>query len=47
MILNRVKYYYENHKKRLRKKASDKYRNLPEEDKNNKYDVAMDPQYHD
>ena len=31
VILNRAKYYYENHKGRLRKQARDKYRNLSEE----------------
>ena len=31
VILNRTKYYYENHKNRLRKQARDKYRNLSEE----------------
>ena len=36
VILNRVKYYYENGKDRLRKQARDKYRNLSEEDKNKK-----------
>ena len=34
VILNRVKYYYENDKERLREQARDKYRNLPEEEKN-------------
>ena len=36
MILNRAKDYYENDKERLRDQASDKYRNLSEEDKNKK-----------
>ena len=36
VILNRVKDYYENNKKRLRKQARDKYRNLSEEDQNQK-----------
>ena len=36
MILNRAKYYYENDKERLREHAIDKYRNLSEEEKNNK-----------
>ena len=36
MILNRGKDYYENDKVRLREQASDKYRNLPEEEKNKK-----------
>ena len=31
VILNKAKYYYENHKGRLRKQARDKYRNLSEE----------------
>ena len=31
VILNRVKDYYENDKKRLREQARDKYRNLSEE----------------
>ena len=34
VILNRVKDYYENDKERLKKLARDKYRNLPEEEKN-------------
>ena len=33
MILNRAKNYYENDKKRLRRQAKDKYRNLSEEKK--------------
>ena len=36
VILNRAKDYYENHKKRLREQARDKYRNLSEEEKNKK-----------
>ena len=36
MILNRAKDYYENDKKRLIEQAGDKYRNLSEEEKNNK-----------
>ena len=36
MILNRVKDYYENDKKRLREQARDNYRNLSEKDKNKK-----------
>ena len=36
VILNRIKYYYENDKKRLREQARDKYRNLSEEEKNKK-----------
>ena len=34
VILNRAKGYYENDKERLRLEARDKYRNLPEEEKN-------------
>ena len=36
VILNRVKYFYENEKERLRVQARDKYRNLSEEEKNKK-----------
>ena len=36
VILNRAKDYYENHKKRLREQARDKYRSLSEEDKSKK-----------
>ena len=36
VILNRAKYYYKNDKKRLKEQARDKYRNLPEKDKNKK-----------
>ena len=36
MILNRAKDYYENDKERLREQARDKYRNLSEEEKNEK-----------
>ena len=36
VILNSAKDYYENDKERLRKKTRYKYRNLPEEDKNEK-----------
>ena len=43
IMLNRAKYYYENDKERLRKKARDKYRNVSEEDKNKKENmVRMD-----
>ena len=35
-VLNRAKDYYENYKKRLGEQAKNKYRNLPEEDKNKK-----------
>ena len=34
LILNRAKDYYKNDKERLRDNARDKYRNLPEEEKN-------------
>ena len=40
VILNRAKDYYENDKKRLRKQARDKYRNLSEEEKNKKRDYG-------
>ena len=33
---DRVKYYFENDKKRLREQARDKYRNLSEEEQNKK-----------
>ena len=36
MILNRAKVYYENDKEKLRKKATDKHKNLSKEDKNKK-----------
>ena len=36
VILNSAKDYYENDKERLREKTRYKYRNLPEEDKNEK-----------
>ena len=36
VILNRAKDYYENDQKRLREQATDKYRNLSEEEKKNK-----------
>ena len=39
-MLNRAKYYYENDKERLRKKARDKYRNISEEDKNKKENMV-------
>ena len=44
MILNRVKDYYENDKKRLRESAKDKYKNLSEEDKNQTQN--MENRYH-
>ena len=34
VILNRAKDYYENNEERLRLQATDKYRNLSEEEKN-------------
>ena len=40
VMLNRAKYYYENDKERLRKKARDKYRNVSEEDKNRKENMV-------
>ena len=36
IALNKAKECYKNNNKRLKKQARDKYRNLPEEDKNNK-----------
>ena len=36
MILNRAKDHYENDKERLREQIIDKYRNLSEEEKNEK-----------
>ena len=36
VILNKAKDYYENYKDRLRKQARDKYRNLSEEEEENK-----------
>ena len=36
VTLNRAKDYYENSKERLRELTKNKYRNLSEEDKNNK-----------
>ena len=36
MILHRAKDYYENDKEKLREQARDKYRNLSEEQKNEK-----------
>ena len=47
VILNRTKYYYENHKGRLRKQGRDKYRNLSEEYKKkrkygrNRYQICL------
>ena len=45
MILNRVKDYYENEKKRLREQARDKYRNLSEKYKNKKREYGKN-RYH-
>ena len=45
VILNRVKDYCENDKKRLREQARDNYRNLSEEDENNKRE-SMEETYH-
>ena len=42
--MNRAKDYYENNKERLREQARNKYRNLSEEDKNNKKN--MEKKYH-
>ena len=36
VALNKAKEYYENNNERLKKQASDKYRNLSEEDRNKK-----------
>ena len=36
VVLNRAKDYYENDKERLKRQVRDKYRNLSEEEKNNK-----------
>ena len=40
VITNRAKYYYENDKKRLREQARGKYRNLSQEEKNEKREYA-------
>ena len=45
VILNRAKYYYKNHKERLREQARDKYRNLSEEEKNKKREYGRN-RYH-
>ena len=45
VILNRVKYYYENDKERLREQARGKYRNLSEEKKNEKREYGKS-RYH-
>ena len=46
MILNRTKDYYENYEERLRGQARDKYRNLSEEEKNNKKREYGENRYH-
>ena len=45
LILNRVKYYYENDKQRLRVQPRDIYRNLSEKDKNKKKEYGKN-RYH-
>ena len=45
LILNRAKYYYENDKEISREQASDKYRNLSEEEKNKKREYGTS-RYH-
>ena len=47
IILNRAKDYYENDKERLRVQGRDKYRNLSEEEKNEKreHGKKQTPQY--
>ena len=45
MILSRAKDYYENDKKRFKKQARDKYKNLSEEDKNKKREYGRN-RYH-
>ena len=45
VILNRVKDYYENDKKKLREQARYKYRNLSEEEKNRKREYGKS-RYH-
>ena len=45
VILNRVKDYYENNRKRLREQARDNCRKLPEEDKNRKREYERN-RYH-
>ena len=46
MIINRAKDYYENDKERLRSQARDKYRNLSEEEKNEKKKKCGTNRYH-
>ena len=46
MIINRAKNYYENDKERLRSQARDKYRNLSEEEKNEKKKKCGTNRYH-
>ena len=45
MILNRAKDYYENDKERLKEQARDKYRHLPEEEKNLKREYGENRYY--
>ena len=45
VILNRIKYYHENNKEKLKKHARDKYRNLSEEEKNKKKNMRK-TRYH-
>ena len=45
VILKRAKDYYENDKKRLRENARDKFRNLSEEEKNEKKEFRKN-RYH-
>ena len=45
VILNRVKDYQENDKKRLKNQARDKYKNLSQEDKNKKREYGRN-RYH-
>ena len=45
VILNRIKDYYENDKKRLRHQARHKHRNLSEEDKSKKKEYGRN-RYH-
>ena len=40
VILNRAEYYYVHDKERLREQASDKYRNLSEEEKNKEENIG-------
>ena len=45
VALNEAKEYYKNNNGRLKKQARDKYRNLPEEDKNKKREYGKN-RYH-